>query len=458
MNLDVYNAYNREPIASLGMHSWTQVEGWLQEAYVAHQNNQQLPPHHRRKILQRCAMLMQKEAENLARLIATEGGKPLVDARIEVSRAIAGVESCAALIDDLRGEQVPMDIAADSAGRMAFSIVEPIGVVVSVSAFNHPLNLIVHQIAPAIAAGCPVLIKPANDTPLCAQRMVEIVAQAGLPSEYCRLVLCDNLVAEQLVTDWRVGFFSFIGSASVGWYLKSKLAPGTRCALEHGGAAPVLVHKSADLGSMIGELTRGGFYHAGQVCVSVQRVYVPNCNLEAFTEAYAQQVEQLQVGDPLRENTQVGPLIRPAEVARVADWVSQARVGGARLVCGGQAVGETCYQPTILVNPPADAIVSQKEIFGPVVCVYGYDQWDHAIALANSLPFAFQAAVYSQQLEPALDAFRRLNASAVMVNDHTAFRVDHMPFAGRKQSGYGVGGMGYSLQDLCHHKMAVLRY
>jgi acyl-CoA reductase-like NAD-dependent aldehyde dehydrogenase len=349
-----------------------------------------------------------------------------------------------------------MGLTPAAAGRLAFTTREPIGVVVAVSAFNHPLNLIVHQVAPAVAVGCPVLVKPADDTPLSCKTFVDLLIQSGLPPSWCRFVPCDLASAERMVTDPRVAFFSFIGSAKVGWMLRAKLAPGTRCALEHGGAAPVIVDSGVDSAMMIPKLVKGGFYHSGQVCVSVQRVFAPRAQAAALAEGIAAHASRLVVGNAIEETTECGPLIRPREVTRVAEWVDEAVAMGAHKLCGGQALGPTTYAPTVLLDPPQNARVSNSEIFGPVVCVYSYDDPAQAIELANSLPFAFQASVFSNRLDFAMQAFRGLDASAVMMNDHTAFRVDWMPFAGRRQSGYGIGGIGHTMKDMTQEKMMVL--
>ena len=264
-------------------------------------------------------------------------------------------------------------------------------------------------------------------------------------------------VAEKLVTDSRVGFFSFIGSAKVGWMLRSKLAPGTRCALEHGGAAPVVVAEDADLSDAIPILAKGGFYHAGQVCVSVQRVFVHESLAQTLAEQLATTAAALVTGDPAEEATEVGPLIRSGEVDRVESWVNEAVAQGATLLTGGQRISDSLYAPTVLFNPPGDALVSQREIFGPVVCVYSYQDIDEAIQRANSLPVAFQAAVFTESINTAMYASQQLDASAVMVNDHTAFRVDWMPFAGLKESGHGVGGIPYSYEEMQVEKMIAIK-
>ena len=454
---DVRAPFDGALIATVPTAGEAQIEQALATAYALFRDRDAwLPPARRIEILRKAAALMEQRAESLALEAAREGGKPLIDSRVEVARAIDGVLQCAEALRSEAGHVIPMNINAASARRYAFTQAEPIGVVVAVSAFNHPLNLIVHQVGPALAAGCPAIVKPAGDTPLSCLRFVEILYEAGLPPDWCRaLVIDDTALATKLVTDRRVGFFSFIGSARVGWMLRSKLAPGTRCALEHGGVAPAIVAADADLDAAVPKLVKGGFYHAGQVCVSVQRIYAQRPIANELARRIAEQARVLTVGDPTLADTEVGPLIRRAEVERVDAWVRAAVEGGAEVLCGGQALSASCYQPTVLLEPPADATVSTEEVFGPVVCVYAYDELDEAIARANALPVAFQAAVFTRDHATAMRAYARLDASAVMLNDHTAFRVDWMPFAGLRESGLGVGGIPHSFRDMQIEKMFV---
>ena len=457
-NLKVVNPYNQRFLGAVPTVTWHEVDKYLTSAQQLFKDwHLWLPAFERVNILKKAALLISQRAEELALLIANEGGKPLIDARVEVSRAIDGVELCAQEISQLSGSQIPMDLTQAGAGRIAFTTKEPIGVVVAVSAFNHPLNLIVHQVAPAIAAGCPVLVKPALDTPLSCKAFVDILHEAGLPPQWCRFIICDIPTTERMITDVRVGFFSFIGSAKVGWMLRAKLAPGTRCALEHGGVAPVIIEDSADIAAMIPSLLKGSFYHSGQVCVSVQRIFAPRSKAKAIAQLLADGAAKLIVGNAIDEATECGPLIRPKEVDRVESWVDEAVAAGATLVTGGKRLSETTYAPTVLLEPPVDAKVSTMEIFGPVVCIYGYDDIDQAIAQANSLEYAFQASVFTKNLDVAMKAIRELEATAVMVNDHTAFRVDWMPFAGRKHSGYNTGGIAYTMHDMSQDKMAVIK-
>ena len=417
-----------------------------------------LSPARRIEILRRTAAIIEQRRDALALEAAREGGKPLVDSLVEADRAADSIRICVEHLRTQHGNEIPMGVNAASAGRLAFTRHQPIGPVLAFSAFNHPLNLIAHQVGPAVAAGCPVIVKPAKATPLSCMRLVGILREAGLPDGWCQpLVTADLDIARAMVADPRVAFFSFIGSGAVGWELRSRLAPGTRCALEHGGVAPVIVAADADLDLALPLLVKGGFYHAGQVCVSVQRVFAQRRIAQALAERMAEAAQRLKVGDPTLGTTDVGPLIRNQEVGRVHDWVQEAILGGAALLCGGQALSASCYAPTVLLNPPADCRVMRHEVFGPVVCVFAFDELDDAIARANSLPCAFQAAVFTRDLDTALRCCRRVDASAVMVNDHTAFRVDWMPFAGLRESGLGVGGIPFTMEDMQIEKMIVIR-
>ncbi len=455
-DLEVTAPFDSSAIATVGVADAAAVEIALATAerlYIDRDN--WLPRPQRIEILKKTALAMQEHREELALLAAREGGKPLLDSRVEVDRAIDGVRICIEELRTVGGREIPMNVNVASAGRMAFTRLFPIGPVAAISAFNHPLNLIVHQVAPAVATGCPVIIKPAEDTPLSCFKFVEILRSAGLPEQWCQaLIVKDVALAEKLVTDARVAFFSFIGSAKVGWMLRSKLAAGTRCALEHGGAAPVIIAQDADVDSALPLLAKGGYYHAGQVCVSVQRVFAHRSIVKHVADGLAEQANSMRVGDPASADTDVGPLIRHREVDRIEAWVDKA--GGSQL-CGGRRLSASTYSPTVLFDPDINAEVSTQEIFGPVICVYPYDSIDDAIQRANALPFAFQAAVFSNDLESILRVYSRIEAAAVMVNDHTAFRVDWMPFAGLKQSGLGIGGIPYTMHDLQIEKMLVTR-
>ncbi|QPJ65931.1 MAG: aldehyde dehydrogenase family protein [Candidatus Nitrohelix vancouverensis] len=456
--LEILSPYDGHLIKKLVLNTEAEMETALQIASgLANNPDTRIPTPDRISILEKTADLVEQRIEDYARQAAEEGGKPLVDSRVELNRAVQGIREAARSIPHLAGREIPMNLNAASLNHMAYTLREPIGVVVAISAFNHPFNLIVHQAIPAIAAGCPVIVKPARTTPISCYNLLDCLYEAGLPPEWCQPLLCDSKIGEKLATDPRVAFLSFIGSGAVGWKLRSKLAPGTRCALEHGGAAPVIVDADADLKSALPGLAKGGFYHAGQVCVSVQKIYVHESRVDEFSHGLVELAKQLKVGDPLDASTEVGPLISKGDVDRVHEWVQEASKAGASILCGGKKIGETCYEPTVILDPPDDVNVSCSEIFGPVVVIYSFKDRLDAIRRANETKFSFQAAVYTQNLNTALDTVKRLNAKAVMVNEHTAFRVDWMPFGGRKQSGLGVGGILPAMEEMTEEKLMILK-
>ncbi len=456
--LEIFNPYNQSLIKEIPMVGKEAVESALENASTLFLDRTKwIPAYKKIEILEKVQEIMKSKIEELTKTAAEEGGKPYQDSKVEVIRAINGVKIAAEEIANLNGKQIPMGLTKASINRLAFTTREPIGVVASISAFNHPLNLIIHQTVTAFAAGCPVIVKPASTTPLSCLAFMEILADAGVPENWVQCLITDNESAELLVTDKRVNYLSFIGSAKIGWYLKSKLAPGTRCALEHGGAAPVIVEPDAQIEAMIPALAKGGFYHAGQVCVSVQKIFVHDSIAQQVAEEIAQAAQKMVVGDPLDEKTEIGPLILPKEVDRVEEWVKEAKSRGGKVLCGGKRISDTCYEPTVIFNPPQDSKVSQEEIFGPVVCIYPYIDRQEAIKQANALDYHFQAAVFTQDLDIALDTVQQLNATAVMVNDHTAFRVDWMPFGGRDASGEGLGGIPYSMHEMTREKLMVIK-
>lgn len=455
----VYSPYDQSLVGQVAISTAEDVDAALARAYALFRDRKGwLSKVTRMQILERAAELIGARRQAIALQAAREGGKPLKDSLTEVDRGIEGIRNCIEVLRADAGHVIPMGLNAISTGKVAFTQLEPIGVVTAISAFNHPFNLIIHQVIPAIAVGAPVVVKPAANTPLSCKVIIDILLESGLPEGWAQMVMpLDNEVAGKLVADPRVGFFSFIGSAPVGWMLRSKLAPGARCALEHGGVAPVVIAADADLDDALPRLARGGFWHAGQACVSVQRVFCHRSIAREVAQRLGELGAALTVGDPSCEQTDVGPLIHEREVKRVSQWVEEAVGAGAELVGGGVALGNNCYAPTVLLDPPKDSQVMQKEVFGPVIVVYSYDELDEAIELANALPYAFQAAVFTRALDTAMQCYQQFDASAVMVNENTLFRVDWMPFAGVRQSGHGVGGIPHTMKDMQTEKMMVWR-
>ncbi|MGB5505938.1 MAG: aldehyde dehydrogenase family protein [Sulfurovum sp.] len=457
-SIKVESPFDGKLLGEISLSNQADIDLALDRARKVYENqNKWLPKYERIAILERTVEIMSSRIEELTLIAANEGGKPYMDSMVEVERAINGVKLAIEHMGVFEGKEIAMGHTKSSANRMAYTMKEPIGVVAAISAFNHPLNLCVHQTVPAIAVGSPVIIKPSLLTPMSTLNFVDILYEAGLPKAWCQVMICEREESQYLATNSKIDYLTFIGSAGVGWYLNSKVAPGTRVGLEHGGVAPVIVEADADIEELIPALAKGAFYHAGQVCVSVQRIYVHQSIVGEVTKRLSEAVQKMVVGDPLDPKTEIGPIISHSEVTRIDTWVKEAIEGGATLVCGGKKVEESCYAATILLNPPKDAKVSTKEVFGPVACIYSYDNVEDAFDAANSLEVSFQASVFTRNIDMALHAVRRLNGTAVMVNDHTAFRVDWMPFGGAKASGLGLGGIPHSMEEMSKEKMMVIK-
>ena len=456
--IEVTSPFDGRVVGTVKFSSVEEVQGAIDLAYTTFEDHKNALPKYRRvEILEKLVEIMSSQIEDLTILCASEGGKPYMDSKVEIQRAINGVKLAIEGLSSFEGTEVAMGHTASSANRMAYTFKEPIGVVAAVSAFNHPFNLAIHQVIPALAVGCSVIIKPATQTPMSALKLIELLAEAGLPKGWAQAVVCDRVGGELLATSPKINFLTFIGSGKVGWYLNSKVANGTRVALEHGGVAPVIVEKDADLDELIPALTKGGFYHAGQVCVSVQRVYVHKDIMDEVAKRLSDSASKLIVGDQLDPNTEVGPLINHNEVNRIEEWVNEAVKSGGKILTGGKRISDSLFEATVILNPSDDAIISKNEIFGPVVCLYTYDDIEVAFDRANALEVSFQAAIFTKNIDTALLAVKRLSGTAVMVNDHTAFRVDWMPFGGAKASGLGMGGIHHSMIEMSKEKLMVIK-
>jgi len=410
-------------------------------------------PEQRADWLKAIAGKIKSEAETLAQLIAGEGGKPLKDARIEVTRAAETFELCAheALTNARPSEKIALK------GKQLYTFREPIGPVLALSAFNHPLNLLAHQVGSAIAAGCVVVFKPSQSTPLCGEWLQKILREIGVPASAAQILHAAVPEIQQLVARPEFQFVSFIGSAKVGWDLRTRLAPGTRLALEHGGQAPAIVWDDADLPQAITALLRGAFYHAGQVCISTQKIYVHQNIWDRFCDSFVLGAKKLVVGDARDPNTDVGPLIRPAEKTRLQEWMQEARKLGANILLEDtQERGAQYMGPTILTHVPHAAKIWREEAFGPVVCLQPFTDTESIWQEMRENPFQFEAAIFTQDPKRMEDAIMNMAAMTVVVNDHTAWRVDAMPFGGHRQSGLGMGGVKYSVEEQTRLKQIVL--
>ena len=384
-------------------------------------------PRERAQWLKKIAQLIREERAELAHLIATEGGKPLKDALVETDRAAHTFELCAEETVRLGSDTLPLANTAPGEGKLAFTLREPIGPVLALSAFNHPLNLLAHQVGTALAAGCAVVFKPSRGTPYCGEWLAEALTKAGVPAEAAIICHADREQIHQLVSRPEFQFVSFVGSAQVGWDLRKKIAPGTRLALEHGG----------------------------QVCISTQKIFVHEKVATAFISMFAGAASKLITGDARHKDTDVGPLIRPAEKQRVHQWVQEALEAGATLA-HGVLDNERFMKPIVLTNVPVTCKIWHEEVFGPVVSINSFSDVSKAYEDIEESPFHFEACIFTQSLPRALEAVKHLAAMTVVVNEATTFRVDAMPFGGHRQAGLGMGGVHYAVSELTRLKQVII--
>jgi len=418
-----------------------------------------LPAHERAAILDHAAAALTHRRQEMAELICEESAKPIVAAGIEVDRAIDTFRFSAGVARSHTGTMVPLDASAAGTNKLGFTLRVPIGVVAAITPFNFPLNLVAHKVAPAIAAGCPMVLKPASTTPLTALRLAGILTdECGLPPGWLNVVTCDGHTANHLVTHDGVAMVTFTGSAEVGWSI-SRDATKKRVSLELGNNTPVIVHHDADVAAVAAKVAAGGFGFAGQSCISVQRVYVHDRIADEFTDALTAQVADLVVGDPNDERTNVSALITPAETIRVASMVVDAVEAGAALACGGHTVGIGAHgvlAPTVLTGVTNSMAVSADEVFGPVVGVQTYSTMDEAITLANDTRYGLQAGIFTNDITTALDAARRLRFGGVTVNETPTWRADQMPYGGVGESGNAKEGPAWTVASMTLERMVAI--
>jgi acyl-CoA reductase-like NAD-dependent aldehyde dehydrogenase len=415
-----------------------------------------LPAHERAAILDRTAALLCERTDDAARTISAEAGKPMKAARVEASRAFSTFTMAAVETRKLAGDVVPMDASPAGEGKLAFTLRRPIGIVGAISPFNFPLNLVAHKVAPALAAGCAVVLKPASQTPLSALFLAELMAEAGLPAGWLNVVCGPaSEIGDVLVEDERVKLITFTGSVPIGWKLRER-ASRKRVNLELGNATPVIVAADADLDDAAARLAANAFSFAGQSCISVQRIYVERDAYDAFLERFLPRVESLKVGDPVDENTDLGPLIAQSERDRVLKWIEEAMSEGAQVLTGGTLEGEL-LRPTVLAGAPPEAKVSCEEVFGPLCTVTPYTTLDEAIGLANGTRFGLQAGIFTRDVKAALRAARELEFGGVMVNEAPTFRADQMPYGGVKDSGNTREGPAYAIREMTEERLVVFQ-
>lgn len=452
--VEIRAPYDQSVIAQVFQGTRQHAEAAIAAAVKAFGTTKRLPAFERQRVLRRVAQSIAERKDEFSRTLAQEAGKPIKAARTEVDRAVFTFNVAAEESTRIYGEYLPLDWQESTAGRWGIVRRFPIGPIAGITPFNFPLNLVVHKVAPAIAAGCPIVVKPAPQTPLSALLLAEAVQQAGWPDGGLNVLPLSNEDAGLLVTDERIKMISFTGSAPVGWAIKRN-AGKKKVVLELGGNAGVIVHNDADLSYAADRCISGGFGYAGQTCISVQRILVERSVHGKFTDLLLAGVSKLRMGDPLEESTDLGPLIRESDAVRAADWVQEAVRGGGRLLAGGRRKG-SLLEPTVLTGTKAEMKVNCQEIFGPVVTIEPYDDFEKAIKQVNNSAYGLQAGLFTRDAKLIFQAFEELEIGGLVAGDVPSFRVDHMPYGGIKDSGFGREGLRYAIEEMTEPKLLVM--
>jgi acyl-CoA reductase-like NAD-dependent aldehyde dehydrogenase len=452
--VEIRAPYDGTPLAEVFQATRDHAERAIQAAVRAFGSTRRLPAFERQRVLRAVAQQIATRKEEFARTIAQEAGKPLKASRTEVERAVFTFTVAAEETTRIPGEYLSLDWQQFTSGRWGIVRRFPIGPVAGITPFNFPLNLVAHKVAPAVAAGCPIIIKPAPQTPLTSLLLAETIEQAGLPDGAFNVLPLSNEDAGVLVEDDRIKLISFTGSAPVGWEIKRR-AGKKKVVLELGGNAGVIVHGDTDLAWAAERCVAGGFSYAGQTCISVQRILVERSVFRKFTDLLVEGVGRLQVGDPLEDTTDLGPLIRESDAVRATEWVQAAIQDGATLLCGGKRHG-SMMEPTVLTGTRPDMKVNCHEIFAPVVTVEAYDDFAQALKKINESPYGLQAGVFTRDANRIFQAYEELEVGGVIAGDVPSFRIDHMPYGGVKDSGLGREGLRYAIEDMTEPKLLVM--
>jgi acyl-CoA reductase-like NAD-dependent aldehyde dehydrogenase len=450
----INSVWDHSPVAIVDQADEDAALTAVRDAVLAFNETRKLSSFKRADILRKIARGIASRKEDFARTISREAGKPIRTARIEVDRGIYTFELAAEEATRIYGEYIPLDTLASTEGRWGLMRRFPLGPVFAITPFNFPLNLVAHKVAPAIAAGCPIILKPAPQTPITALMLAQVVQESGWPEGALAVMPMSNDVAGQLVADDRIKLLTFTGSAAVGWQLKSK-AGKKRVTLELGGNAGVIVHSDADLAYAAHRCVVGGFAYGGQTCISVQRILVQSTVFDDFTKRLVDGVKQLKAGDPMDEATDVPPLIREQDAVRAVQWIDEARQAGAKVLTGGKRNG-SIVEPTVLTGTSSHMRVNCAEIFAPVVTVEPYETFHEAVRQVNDSVYGLQAGVFTRDAGLIQNAFDELEVGSIIVGDVPTFRVDQMPYGGVKESGFGREGLRFSIEDMTEPKLMVM--
>ena len=451
----IHSPYSGKEIRSVHLADRENLQCAIAAAEQAFTVARKIPAYERQRVLRAVSAGIETHGDDFARMMALEAGKPLKAARLEVERAIFTFATAAEETVRISGEFLPMDLQAVTTDRWGLVRRFPLGPISAITPFNFPLNLVAHKVAPAMATGCSIVLKPAPQTPFCALMLAELVQQAGWPAGGLNVLPLKNEDSNELITDDRFKLFTFTGSSRVGWELKAKSGK-KRVVLELGGNAAVIVHHDAQLDLAVERCVVGGFSYAGQSCISVQRILVHERAYDSFLDALVQKVRRLKVGDPLDETTDVGPMIRESDAIRAESWIDEAVRGGAKVLCGGTRKG-SMLSPTVLTATTPAMKVNCEEVFAPVVTVESYKDVEEVLRRVNDSPYGLQAGIFTNDAHLIFCAYEQLQIGGLIVNDAPTFRIDHMPYGGMKDSGLGREGIRYAMEEMTERKLIVMR-
>ncbi len=452
---DVINPFDQSLVAKACLAGKADIEKAIQKSVEAFKRSKKIASYERADLLKKIALGVASRKEELAKTIVQENGKPIRDCRMEVDRAVMTFEIAAEEAKRISGELLSLDLRPDTKDRFGLVKRFPIGPITAITPFNYPLNLAVHKIAPAFAVGNPVILKPPTDTPLSALLLGEIIAECSPIPGLISVVPSLHEDCDVLITDDRIQMISFTGSPDVGWDIKRRCGR-KKVTLELGGNGGVIIHEDASLDLAIPRCVRGAFAYAGQVCISVQRIYIHQKIYKKFIQHFLKEIEKLKMGNPMDENTDIGPMIKETQAIRACEWIEEAVRAGAKLLTGGKRHG-SFVEPTVLENVPKGTKACDKEAFAPLVDVFSYENFEDAVQAVNDTPYGLQAGIFTQDINRILHAFNEIEVGGLMVNEVPTFRLDHMPYGGVKYSGFGREGLKYAMEEMTEPRLLVLK-
>jgi glyceraldehyde-3-phosphate dehydrogenase (NADP+) len=450
---NVKSKSNHQVFATSSLSFENDIESAIESATNAFKLTKNLPSYRRKEILQNISSELLKQKEELATLISIETGKPIKLSRIEVDRAINTFQIAAEEVDRINGEVLTLDITPQSEKRFGITKRFPVGPILAITPFNFPINLAAHKIAPAIAVGNTIIFKPATAAMVTGNKLASIINDVSKIPGLINTINCSGSMIEKFLSDERIKKISFTGSCEIGWRIK-QIASKQKVTLELGGNAGVMVDKDADLNFAVPRLVSGSFAHAGQICISVQRIFVHREIFDSFIEKFVEETSKVKCGDPLDENVIVGPMITENDAKRIEEWVNEAVSDGAKILIGGKRKGEF-YKPTVLTNTKPEMKVNSLEAFAPIVTIEPVNSFEEGIQQINNSKYGLQAGVFTNNLKNALYAFDNIEVGGLMINDYPTFRVDNMPYGGIKDSGTGREGLKYAIEEMTELKLAV---